>query len=197
MSELYRRARSSTVDRVRSRKVRPQRVLRQRQSMTIESLENRCMLATIHGQMWNDVDGNGQRDPGEPGFDGGTIELFDPAGMLIAATTAAGADLNGNGAIDPETESGAYQFTALAPGTYVVRPSQPEGWRATTADPRVKSAAALDEHLGGTVGVQQMSCQPRVLVEIQQSFQCVRSCPLGIGLAPQVKEDELLLYGII
>ena len=69
--------------------------------------------AEIHGQKWNDLDGDGERDAGEPGLNGWVIELFDDRGALVATQTTADIDLDGSGTIDPETERGLYWFTGL------------------------------------------------------------------------------------
>ena len=59
---------------------------------------------TISGQAYNDLNGNGTEDPGEPGFEGWTIDLFDASGNILATTTT---DANGD-----------YNFAGLGPGTY-------------------------------------------------------------------------------
>ena len=77
--------------------------------------------AQIHGQVWKDLDGDGQPDNGEGDLAGWQIYL----------------DLNGNGQCDvsePTTTtnaSGAYSFTALAAGTYTVAEVVKSGWRQT------------------------------------------------------------------
>ncbi len=62
--------------------------------------------ASIGDTIFDDLNGDGVQDPGEPGIDGVTIEIT--GGTLpgpVSATTASG---------------GAYDFTGLAPGTYTV-----------------------------------------------------------------------------
>ncbi|MGB1142085.1 MAG: SdrD B-like domain-containing protein, partial [Halioglobus sp.] len=60
--------------------------------------------------VWNDLNGDGVQDGGEPGINGVTVYL----------------DLNGNGTLDggeptqSTSAAGAYQFTALDPDTYLV-----------------------------------------------------------------------------
>ena len=82
-------------------------------------------LASISGTKFNDLNGNGVRDPGEPGLAGITVFL----------------DTNGNGVLDPGELStttdanGNYTFTNLAPGTYSVREVEPAGSTQTTANP--------------------------------------------------------------
>jgi len=71
---------------------------------------------SISGQKFEDLDGDAQRDPGEPGLDGWTIELLDPeTATVIATTLTESIDLDGSGAIDPITEQGLYSFTDLSP----------------------------------------------------------------------------------
>ena len=75
-------------------------------------------LGEIHGSKWNDLDGDGQRDAGEPGLADWTIYL----------------DENGNGQVDtgePSTvtdSNGEYAFTGLAPSTYQVAEVPQPGW---------------------------------------------------------------------
>lgn len=87
---------------------------------------------SIAGSVWKDLNGNGQRDDNEPGFE--DVEVY--------------LDLNDNeefdegepvqiSAIDnPNTsdvdETGQYVFTELAAGSYAVRQVVPEGYEATT-----------------------------------------------------------------
>jgi uncharacterized repeat protein (TIGR01451 family) len=74
---------------------------------------------SISGIKWNDQDGNGAQNGSEPGLSGWTIQLCSDANcgtVLASATTGSG---------------GAYSFTNLAPGTYVVREVQQSGWTRT------------------------------------------------------------------
>ena len=82
-------------------------------------------MASISGQTFNDLNGNGHHDEGDPGLPGWTIFL----------------DLNHTGVLDPgdpwtvSDENGNYSFTNLGPGTYDVREVAQDGWVQTTADP--------------------------------------------------------------
>ncbi len=82
-------------------------------------------LVTISGQKFNDLNGDGQKDTGEPGLPGWTIFL----------------DANNNGALDAgeanttTAADGSYSFTNLGPGTYRVREVNQSGWTQTTTNP--------------------------------------------------------------
>ena len=80
----------------------------------------------ITGQMFVDVDGDGQHDPGEPGMDGQEIVL-NYRGTFFGFDATRSIDLDGNGRIDPATESGWYSFEGLLPGIYFVRNLFPFG----------------------------------------------------------------------
>jgi methionine-rich copper-binding protein CopC len=74
-------------------------------------------LVNVTGNVYNDQNGNGHRDPGEPGLQGWTVNLTDPAGNTVASTTS---DANGN-----------YQFDNLFPGTFTVSEILMAGWTQT------------------------------------------------------------------
>jgi uncharacterized repeat protein (TIGR01451 family)/fimbrial isopeptide formation D2 family protein len=63
--------------------------------------------ASLGDRVWEDLNGNGLQDAGEPGIVGATVQLLDAAGTVIdTATTGAG---------------GAYGFAGLAPDSYAIR----------------------------------------------------------------------------
>lgn len=62
--------------------------------------------AALGNLVWNDLDSNGQQDPGENGVAGVIVELRDGSGTLIITTTTAA--------------DGTYLFPNLPPGTYSV-----------------------------------------------------------------------------
>ena len=94
-------------------------VLTAGQVVTGQDFGNR--QSEIRGPKWNDLNGNGVRDPGEPGLAGWTIYL----------------DTNGNGQLDPGEPStvtgpdGSYAFTGLAPNTYTVAEVKQSGTAQT------------------------------------------------------------------
>ncbi len=67
---------------------------------------------TLGDRVWNDLDGNGVQDAGEPGLPGATVTLN------TGATTTTDAN-------------GYYSFPGLPVGTYTVTVSAPAGWVAT------------------------------------------------------------------
>ncbi|GEM_PF-2182310 len=69
--------------------------------------------AAVGDFVWNDLNGNGIQDAGEPGLQGVQVNLYNGT-SLIATTTS---DANG-----------AYHFTGLAPGTYTVQFIAPNGY---------------------------------------------------------------------
>ncbi|MDP6153446.1 MAG: SdrD B-like domain-containing protein, partial [Phycisphaeraceae bacterium] len=78
-------------------------------------------LVTIAGVKFEDQDGDGVKDQGEPGLEGWTIQLQDGNGQLITTATT---DVNGD-----------YGFDDLGPGTHRIREVLQQGWTQTTADP--------------------------------------------------------------
>jgi Ca2+-binding RTX toxin-like protein len=81
---------------------------------------------SIHGTKYNDLNGNGMRDQGEPGLAEWTI-------------TISGADFDGDGDIDLDDvrtaitdANGDYWFTGLATSSYTVSEVQQMGWTQTS-----------------------------------------------------------------
>ncbi|MDD1733169.1 MAG: hypothetical protein LUQ53_04280, partial [Methanothrix sp.] len=75
---------------------------------------NKLVAQSISGVKYQALTDNDVRDPGEPGLQGWTINLEQPAGTVIkTAVTAA---------------DGSYSFTDLAAGTYDVREVLQTGW---------------------------------------------------------------------
>ncbi|HZT81836.1 MAG TPA: SdrD B-like domain-containing protein, partial [Gemmataceae bacterium] len=83
---------------------------------------------SISGYKWNDLNGNGAWDAGEPGLNGWAITLTDSAGNPVK-------DVNG-ATVNPVTTAnggspahdGFYQFTNLKPGTYHVIETLQSNW---------------------------------------------------------------------
>jgi 6-phosphogluconolactonase (cycloisomerase 2 family) len=111
-----------------------------------QALEPRLLLnGTIEGQVWEDINGNGLHDAGELGLNGSTVELVDQStDVVVASTVTSAMDLDGSGTIDPITETGLYQFSAVAPGHYDVRAAAPAGWLQASPVSGVGELTLLD-----------------------------------------------------
>jgi SdrD B-like domain/Secretion system C-terminal sorting domain len=70
--------------------------------------------------IWNDLNGNGAQDAGEPGIAGVTVTLYNSAGVAVKTTIT--------------DNNGYYRFDDVAPGTYTLGITQPAGFSLTTAN---------------------------------------------------------------
>jgi hypothetical protein len=84
--------------------------------------------AQIGDLVWNDVNGNGIQDTGEPGIAGVTMNLRNAAtnSILQTTTTLAGGMAN---------TTGNYIFKGLCAGSYTVEAVPPAGFTASSPDP--------------------------------------------------------------
>ncbi|MEM7536066.1 MAG: SdrD B-like domain-containing protein [Chloroflexota bacterium] len=78
---------------------------------------------SIYGVKFEDLNGNGEWDDGEPVIPGWPIYLYDAAGNIIAETKT--------------DENGVYCFMNLPPGLYIVGEEHPVGWVQTFPDTEV------------------------------------------------------------
>jgi subtilisin-like proprotein convertase family protein len=90
--------------------------------LALEPCEPRFLLAsTLRGFVWNDLDGDGVKETGEPALAGWTVYL----------------DANHNNHLDTSERTttsgtdGAYVFDNLAAGNYLIGMVQKTGWRQT------------------------------------------------------------------
>lgn len=92
--------------------------------------------ASIRGTLWDDLDGDATRDPGEPALAGRTVYLDQDQDRVLDAgerSTTSAAD-------------GTYAFTGLATGmTYYVTQVLPTNWRQTAPAASAWRAFALAE----------------------------------------------------
>jgi hypothetical protein len=88
--------------------------------------------------VWEDLDGDGIQDPGEPGVDGVVVNLYDDLGNLIQTTSTSG--------------GGLYLFDNVLPGNYYVEFVPSDDWDFTFpnegGDPLVDSDAGNDNGPG-------------------------------------------------
>ncbi|HEV8117723.1 MAG TPA: SdrD B-like domain-containing protein [Thermoanaerobaculia bacterium] len=77
---------------------------------------NRAIPGSIAGTKFNDLNGNGARDPGEPGLSGVAIQLRSSSGTVLTATS---------------DSSGNFSFLGLQPGTYTMSETVPSGFVQT------------------------------------------------------------------
>nr|WP_161501299.1 SdrD B-like domain-containing protein [Rhodopirellula sp. SM50] len=110
---------------------------------------NQFRLASISGQKFADENGNGVRDVDaetgafvEPGLDGWTIQVVNSRTGDSFQTVTSSVDLDGDGIIDPISERGLYEFSALPPGEYEVFEILEDGW--IPSSPRLPLPVPLD-----------------------------------------------------
>ncbi|MBX0326164.1 carboxypeptidase regulatory-like domain-containing protein [Oscillochloris sp. ZM17-4] len=89
-------------------------------------------FASLGDLVWEDMNGNGVQDSGEPGINGVGVALdgTDGAGNVVSLTTTT-------------DSNGAYSFTGLTPGSYHVTFTPPAGYEITLKD--LASGATADE----------------------------------------------------
>jgi hypothetical protein len=78
--------------------------------------------SSIAGGKFEDLNGNGVKDPGDPGAGGFTIQLINPADGTVLQTTTTAPD-------------GSYIFRSLVAGNYRLREVPLAGWVQTTPNP--------------------------------------------------------------
>lgn len=125
------------------RSSRPRKLARLRHRLLqAERLEDRQLLATISGTVFNDLNADGVKNTGESGQSGWTIYL----------------DADGNGQLDTgETSTttgtdGSYSFNGLAAGTYNVAEVQQSGWRQTSPVGTVQAIERVSVASDGSQG---------------------------------------------
>ncbi|MCR0980779.1 SdrD B-like domain-containing protein [Roseomonas populi] len=91
---------------------------------------------TVAGNVFNDLNGNGIRNPLAPPVAGATVQLVNSAGAVVATTTTA--------------STGVYSFTNVAPGTYQVQFVAPSGTVFTLQNQGLD--LALDSDANPTTG---------------------------------------------
>ncbi|MEM7538309.1 MAG: SdrD B-like domain-containing protein [Chloroflexota bacterium] len=78
--------------------------------------------ASLGNFVWEDLDSDGVQDPGEPGVDGVTVELYSTISPTVVLET------------DVTADGGIYGFFNLEPGDYFVVVTLPDGFVFTDKD---------------------------------------------------------------
>lgn len=114
---------------------------------------------TISGTVFNDIDGKGARDSGDPGLSGWRVFL----------------DTDGDWAWDSTEKSvlsdasGNYSFTGLTAATYNVREVSPAGWNRTAPSPTVTLAAGQTASGKNFANFKQASIAGRVYADANKN----------------------------
>lgn len=100
----------------------------------------------IAGSVWNDLDGDGIRQAGEPPLPGVTVRLYE---------TVDGISGNDNDVqswpVAVSAADGSFQLTGVAPGTYYVRPDVPIGRRISPTEKA--GGSSLDNDVSPVTGL--------------------------------------------
>lgn len=86
---------------------------------------------SIGDKVWEDLDGDGIQDAGEPGLAGVTVKLYNSSNSLIGTTTT---NSNGNYSFN-DIPAGNYYIEFTLPSGYVFSPKDQGGNDATDSDP--------------------------------------------------------------
>ncbi len=75
---------------------------------------------TVSGIVFDDLNGNGIQDTGEPGISGVTVKLLNSEGVVSKT--------------DATNNDGSYRFTSVSAGIYTVEETDPAGYASTTGN---------------------------------------------------------------
>ncbi|WP_185155406.1 SdrD B-like domain-containing protein [Rudanella paleaurantiibacter] len=95
--------------------------------------------ASLGDFVWLDTNRNGVQDPGEPGYPGVEVTLYDAISGTVVSTTVTSA-------------SGLYAFTNLPAGEYYVTFTAPQGTTFTTSNATTDNLDSDIESLSGLIG---------------------------------------------
>jgi subtilisin-like proprotein convertase family protein len=93
-------------------------------------------VSVIGDKVFEDLNGNGIQDSGEPGVDGVTVQLLDTSNAVVQTTTTA--------------TGGLYSFANVADGTYSVKFITPVGTNYTFTSQDVGGNDALDSDVNAS-----------------------------------------------
>ena len=78
-------------------------------------------LATLNGEVYNDLNGDGTLQAGDPGLSGWTVQLLNTSNSVVATATT--------------DSSGDYSFTGVISGSYTVAVVATAGYVPTVPHP--------------------------------------------------------------
>jgi hypothetical protein len=90
---------------------------------------------SLSGEVYSDVNSNGQLDSGEPGLVGWTVQLLNSANHVIATTTT--------------DASGDFAFSGVGPGTHTIDEVVQTGYIETTSPVTVTLATTSGQNVSG------------------------------------------------
>ncbi|MCD4687226.1 MAG: hypothetical protein K8S97_14960 [Anaerolineae bacterium] len=94
--------------------------------------------ATLMGELWNDLDTDGEQDAGELLMTQSiTVELLDTTPAVVDTVV---------------TTTGLYTFTGIIPGTYTVRVTQPAGYDFSPMSPPATALPPVDSNVDPLTG---------------------------------------------
>ena len=95
--------------------------------------------AWVGNRVWNDLNGNGWQQPGEPGVADVEVRLIADGSTTPTAVTTTDA-------------RGIYNFRNISPGTYTIEVVAPEGWAFTTSNRAGTEVGDSDADASGVMG---------------------------------------------
>ena len=114
-------------------------------------------VATINGTVFEDLDGSGVQDNGEPGVAGFTVRLVNTSNVTVRTTTT--------------NAAGLYAFGNVPGGSYSVRLTNLPGYSQLTANPAAITPQSGTTVFGGNFGViRQGSLSGTVYVDGNRNF---------------------------
>ena len=117
------------------------------------------LSGSIGDTVFNDLDGDGTQDAGEPGIAGVSVEIYlDDGDGIFEPGVGAGLDGNPIGTTTTAAD-GTYLFTGLGDGDYFINiPTQPSGFNPTTSETQAATISGgnniLDRDFGYQAAVQ-------------------------------------------
>ncbi len=164
---------------------RPRKLARLRhRRLQAERLEDRQLLATITGTVFNDLNADGVKNTGESGQSGWTVYLdADGNGQLgtgeITATTAV---------------DGSYSFDGLAAGTYTVAEVQQLGWQQTSPPGSVPAIERVSVASDGTQGTGASSIVSSPSISADGRYVAFQSRASNLALGDTNGASDIFVY---